>query len=267
MSDLYFGDALLIEDDEPAKPVNDMVNEQPFEEIDGCRYYDELVQGSYEWLKIRLGIMTASEMKLFFTAKLARAANEKARAHVYELLGQRVSGFIEEGFIGDHMLRGHEDEIRAGMLYEKHYAPIRHVGFCYTERFGFPFGFSPDALVGDDGLIETKSRLPKFQVQAILNHMADPDPEEIIPSEFMIQVQSGLLVTGRKWCDWLSYCGGLPMIRIRVFPDPALQEAIIEVGQSIEETLKKNLIKYQDAIRDNPNAIPTERVVEQQMIV
>lgn len=267
MADLYFGDVLLVEDDAPEKPVNDMVNEQPYKEIDGCRYYGELVQGSHEWLKMRLGIMTASEMKLFFTAKLARADNEKARAHVYELLGQRISGFIEEGYIGDHMLRGHEDEIRAGLLYAEHYEDIKHCGFCYTERFGFPFGFSPDALVGDDGLIETKSRLPKYQVKTVLDHIAPEDPESPIPLEYMIQVQSGMLVTGRKWCDFLSYCGGLPMLRTRVFPDPDLQAKIIEVGQSIEETIKKNVGRYEEAVANNPNAIPTERVVEQQMVV
>jgi len=266
MSDLYFGD-ILIEEDKPVKPVNDMVNEQPFEEVNGCRYYGELVQGSHEWLKIRLGIMTASEMKLFFTPKLAKSNDAKARTHVYELLGQRIGGFIEEGFIGDHMLRGHEDEIRASMLYAENYAPVRHCGFCFTDRFGFPFGFSPDNLVGDDGFIETKSRLPKYQVQSILDHLAPEEPEAPIPLEYMIQIQSGLLVTGRKWCDFLSYCGGFPMIRVRVFPDPDLQDKIIEVGKMIEATIQKHIERYEAAIENNPNAIPTKRVVEQQMIV
>ena len=53
--------------------------------------------------------------------------------------------------------------------------------------------------MGDDGLIECKSRRQKFQVETI---SADQ-----VPAEYMLQIQTGFLVSGRKWLDFISYCG------------------------------------------------------------
>jgi hypothetical protein len=39
-----------------------------------------------------------------------------------------------------------------------------------------------------------------------------------MPDDFKLQVQGELLVTERKWCDFISYCGGLPMVTMRVEP-------------------------------------------------
>jgi hypothetical protein len=48
------------------------------------------------------------------------------------------------------------------------------------------------------------------------------DPGRQVPEEYMLQIQTGLLVTGREWLDFVSYCAGLPMFVKRVFPDAAL---------------------------------------------
>jgi hypothetical protein len=42
------------------------------------------------------------------------------------------------------------------------------------------------------------------------------------------------LVTGRKWLDFISYCGGMPMVIIRVYPDPLIQAAIIDAATKFE---------------------------------
>ena len=74
-------------------------------------------------------------------------------------------------------------------------------------------------MVGDDGLIECKSRRQRFQIQTI----ADDE----VPADYMIQLQTGLLVSERKWIDFISYSGGLPMFVKRVEPIPEYQEAIV----------------------------------------
>ena len=84
---------------------------------------------------------------------------------------------------------------------------------------------SPDGLVGDLGLIEVKGRMAKYQVQTILEHIAPPDAASIIPMEFMLQVQDGLFVTEREWCDFISYSNGLNMAVIRVRPIEEYQVA------------------------------------------
>jgi hypothetical protein len=41
-----------------------------------------------------------------------------------------------------------------------------------------------------------------------------------VPAENMAQLQAGLLVSGREWIDYISYCGGMPLWVKRVEPDP-----------------------------------------------
>ena len=226
----------------------------------GIKYYGSVVQGSDEWLDLRRGLITASEMSLLLTPTLKVAANDKSRQHVYELLAQRISGYTEPHYVSNDMLRGQEEEVLARALYSEKYSPVRDGGFVTNDQWGFTLGYSPDGLVGDDGLIECKSRRQKYQIQTITEHV----PAGTIPEEYVLQAQTGLLVTGRKWLDFVSYCGGLPMVVIRVFPDPAIQEAIIKAAGNAEDQIEEKLEAYHKA---SANLYPTERRVEQEMVI
>lgn len=226
-------------------------------------YHPELEQGSLEWLHARLGLLTASEMKLIITPTLKIAANDKEKAHLYELLAQRITGHVEPHYISDDMLRGQGEELEARALYAKHFAAVQEVGFVTNDCWGFTIGYSPDGLVGDDGLIEAKSRRQKYQVQTILENV----PEETIQPDYMIQVQTGMLVTDRKWCDLISYSGGLPMATVRVYPDAQIQHAIVAAATAFEARLAEKLAQYQAIVASRPTLIPTERTVEVEMYV
>lgn len=226
-------------------------------------YHPEVVQGSEEWFALRCGLMTASEFKLILTPTLKIAANAKERAHCWELAAQRISRHVEPSYVGDEMLRGHEDEITARDLYRKHFAKVTDCGFVTNDRFGFVIGCSPDGLVGDDGMIECKSRRQKFQVQTIVEHYADGT----IPEEYMLQIQGELLVTGRKWCDFLSYSGGLPMVAIRVLPDATIQDAIVDAASKFEARINEVVNDWHAALESETRLIPTERRVETEMFV
>jgi len=217
-------------------------------------YHTDTVQGSDDWLALRRGLITASEMSLLLTPTLKVAANDKSRAHIFELAAQRISGYTEPHYIGSDMLRGQEDEILARALYSEKVAPVQECGFITNDRFGFTLGYSPDGLVGDDGLIECKSRRQKFQVQTII--------EGTMPDDYLLQVQTGLLVTGRKWLDFVSYSGGLPMCVIRVLPDAAIHEAIIAAATAAEKQIAEKLAAYATNSR---GLIPTERVIYEEM--
>ncbi len=52
-----------------------------------------------------------------------------------------------------------------------------------------------------DGIVECKSRRQKYQVQTFLEHV----PEGVIPADYVLQIQTGLLVSERLWCDLVSY--------------------------------------------------------------
>lgn len=221
--------------------------------------HQELIQGSPEWLQARCGIITASEVKLLLTPTLKVANNDKQRSHFYELLAQRISQYVEPKFVTDDMLRGQVDEIEARALYAKHYAPVEEVGFITNSKWGFTLGYSPDGLVGDDGLIECKSRRQKFQVETILSG--------VMPEDFMLQAQTGLLVSERKWLDFVSYSGGLPMMTVRVTPNKEVQDAILAAAASLEAAITTSLAAY-DALLTSPmKLIPTERRIEQEMFL
>ena len=225
------------------------------------RYYDDLDQGSEAWLQARCGLLTASEVKLILTPTLKVANNEKTRAHVWQLLSQRISQYVEPSYIGYDMLRGMADEVEARLVYERECAPVQTMGFITNSRWGFTIGYSPDGLVGDDGLIECKSRRQHFQVQTIAEHVA----AGTIPDDYLLQCQTGLLVSERKWLDFISYSGGLPMVVIRVYPDPEIQAAIIEVAGQFHKRMDECRTAYNMAFAPSARLYPTERRIEMEM--
>ena len=224
-------------------------------------YHPEVTQGSDEWLAMRCGLLTASEMKHVITPTLKAANNDKTRAHLYELLAQRVTNYVEPVYISTDMLRGTEDEFYARQAYAEHHAPVEQVGFVTNDRWGFTIGYSPDGLVGNDGLIEVKSRRQKFQVQTVIENVLT----DTAPLDFMLQCQTGLMVSERQWLDFISYSGGLPMATIRVWPDPVVQDAIEAAATDFEARLQSKLNLYREALASNARLIPTERVIIQEM--
>lgn len=223
--------------------------------IRGPKFHYDLVQGTDEWLKARCGLLTASEMKLIVTPTLKVASNDKERTHLWELLQQRINKRVElDGYQSDAMLRGHADEAFARHLYSEHYAPVDLCGFVTNDRWGFTLGCSPDGFVGHDGMIETKSRAPKYQVETLVEYF----PRGVIPEDYRIQVQTALLVTERKWCDFISYSSGMPMVTIRVEPDPVYQEAILAAAAAFEKRLNEKLLALAEATNAGGRLIPTE---------
>lgn len=99
--------------------------------------------------------------------------------------------------------RGHEMETRARMLYEARTgAFITEAGICVTDD-GI-FGYSTDGLAGDDGLIEIKSPIDSIKIMEIWR---DGDV-----SEYHHQMQGGMWITGRKWCDFIMYVPDLARV-------------------------------------------------------
>lgn len=219
-----------------------------------------LVQGSDQWLEQRRGMVTASVVGQLITPSTVKpASNDKSRALVAQLVAERITGWVDPVYVSDDMLRGHEDEPRAVATYEEwKNVTVDAVGFMIRELTHdgrtFRIGYSPDGLVGDDGLVEVKSPRAKKHLTTILFGG--------VPPEHMAQLQAGLLVSGRKWVDYLSYCGGMPMLVRRVEPDQRWAEAIIAAVAQFEETAADMVAAYQQATAGLPM---TERVIELEM--
>lgn len=224
-------------------------------------YHHELIQGEQAWLDGRCGLLTASEMHFLVTATLKIASNDKERAHLYELLAQRITKHVEPSYVSDAMLRGLNDEIEAIDVYSKQYAPVQSVGFVTNDKFGFVIGYSPDGLVGEKGQIECKSRKQSLQAKTILEYVSN----ETIDPLFMVQAQTGLMVTERDWVDLISYCGGMPMATVRVFPHKETQDAILCAATEFEGRLMVAQSKYERLLESKARLIPTIRKIELEM--
>lgn len=212
-------------------------------------YHPEVEQGSDEWLKLRCGILTASTVKQILTPKKLDVVKDPSL--LYELLAQRISGYVEPQYINDDMMRGHLDEEDAKILYANIYkTEVKNVGFITNDRFGFVIGYSPDGVIGNDGLIEIKSRDQKFQIDTIAS--------DHVPDEFKLQIQTGLLVSERKYCDFISYAGGWPMFVKRVYPDIEIQEYIIAAAKIFHDKMEELELKYREMV-ENREYVMTER--------
>ena len=116
-------------------------------------------------------------------------------------------------------------------------------------------------LVGNDGLVECKSRGQKYQIQTIADYVS----ADKIDPDFAIQVQTGLMVSERKWCDLISFCGGLPMATVRVYPDEKIQTAILEAVTAFEERLAIAMRKYGEVVSSSKRLIPTIRRITEEI--
>lgn len=263
------------------------------------RYHMDVEQRSPEWHSLRLGMVTASTVAALVSIRPAdpiaigcprcyaeagepcvsvaskarppiKSAHEQrvaealtlppiyvpatdttAKAAMHTLVAERVNGWADETYVSFDMQRGVEDEPIARDHYSKHVATVTECGFITRDDWGFKIGYSPDGLVGDVGLIEVKSRRPKAHLRTILT--------DAVPVENMAQIQTGLFVSGRAWCDYVSWCGGMPMWVVRVYPDPDWQDAILAVVRSFETTAAEMAATYQERTEGLP---ATERAID-----
>jgi len=212
--------------------------------------FPDLLQGTDQWHDQRRGIITASVVGQFITPKTIKpAANDYSRGLTALLVSERITGWTEPVYGSFDMERGNLDEPIARDLYSEHFAPVIETGFMVADNWGFSIGYSPDGLVGDDGLIEIKSRRPKEHLATILS--------DEVPIENMAQIQCGLLVSGRKWLDYVSFCSGMPLYVIRVAADQRWSDAIIEAVTTFEKNATEMIEAYNKAVDGLP---ATERI-------
>jgi predicted phage-related endonuclease len=168
----------------------------------------DVKQGSPQWNELRLGRPTSSEFDRLLTPK--GKASTQAVDYIYRLVAERVTGVALDPPTSKAMNRGTELEADAVAMYEfLTNNKTQLVGFVTDDLKRY--GASPDRLVGEDGLLEVKCPMPHTHVRYLC--------EEGIPAEYKPQIQGQLFVTGRKWCDSISFCPGFPTHIVRVERD------------------------------------------------
>ena len=196
----------------------------------------DIEQGSTEWLDMRLGLITCSEISSI------RADGAGAQSYINALAYERITGESSSVFEGNEWTkRGQELEPIARQMYEqKTGTDVSMVSFVENKGFGY----SPDGLIygsqpmWPDGGIEIKVKQPAEQIHILRTGE--------IPKKHMDQLIGGLICAELDWIDFVSYCPNLPLFICRV--------CAIEHKDQVEK-IEKLVGKYNQQIEEIVNQI------------
>lgn len=157
-------------------------------------------QGTPEWHQLRLGKVTASRVSDVM-AKIKTGESASRKNYRAELVVQRLTGLPSESFTNAAMEWGTATEPMARIAYEiAKEVLVEQVGFIDHPTIAM-FGCSPDGLV-HDGMIEIKCPNSATHIEYLTDNKA--------PAKYINQMQCQMAVTGRKWCDFVSFDPRLP---------------------------------------------------------
>lgn len=190
-----------------------------------------------DWYAARCGKATASR----FRDVMARLKNGSPAAdrqkYLTELVVERLTGQPATGYENAAMRWGTEQEAAARAAYEQRTGEVvDETGFVAHDVL--MAGCSPDGLIDWEGLIEIKCPFNSAtHIETLLNGM---------PAEHMPQIQGQMWITGREWCDFVSFDPRMPaelQLHVqRINRDPAfiadlerqVTEFLAEVGAQVE---------------------------------
>lgn len=187
-------------------------------------------QGSDLWKQLRLGHVTASNIAEVMSKGKGDAEAIGRYKYKVRLVAERLTGTYAESFTSSAMEWGVEQEQFAAIEYEAAKGVfVEKTGFWPSEEIKW-LGVSPDRLVGADGLIEIKCPNTTTHLQYLF--------DGVVPTEYRKQIQCQMWVTGRQWCDFVSYDPRLPkrnqLLIVRTERD---EELIAEMKAEVEKFL------------------------------
>ena len=160
---------------------------------------EECPQRSDLWLQKKLGKFSGSDFHIMLGASQAK------KDYMWGKYSEvKYQDSDKEEYQSFYMERGTILEPEARRLYSA-VTETTVVEIGLVEDDGEFDGYavcSPDGLVGEDGIIEIKCLVAKYHEQ-YTNPLSDK--YEYIKPEYRTQAQYNLLITGRKWCDFVYY--------------------------------------------------------------
>ena len=194
----------------------------------------DMEQGSAEWFAVRLGIPTASQFATIMAKGRGGGESKTRQTYLYKLAGEILTGEPMDNFTNHHMERGHEMEPEARNYYSfmRDVEPLQ-VGFITNG----PKGCSPDSLIGGDGMLEIKTKLPHLML-AILE-------ADTFPAEHRAQCQGQLWVAERDWVDLVCYWPKMPPFIKRAYRDDTYIAEIAAAVDQFNDELAALVAKWQ----------------------
>lgn len=178
-------------------------------------------QNTSDWLKLHVGIPTASGLSQLLDGDFEFRKGEMPRTYLHKKLAEKYRGqpLITLGSSGSFSTdQGMILEEEAVPWFELEYeTPIDRVGFITTddERFGC----SPDGLlVGQECGLELKAPAAHTHVKYLI--------EGRLPPEYAAQVHGSMFVTGFKEWIFCSYRRGFPPFKLHVQRDETVMQKI-----------------------------------------
>lgn len=188
----------------------------------------DVEQGSPEWHKLRLGKLTGYDFYYLMGDSETRnkIILQKASEIIAKSLEETTAKFSQD------IIRGRELEDEAVLTYEMTRGIItKKIGFVESDN---NTGCSPDRLVGDDGLLEIKC---PNRVGYLSHYLNKPK------KEYFVQMQYDMMITERKWCDYVAYNRAFELFVERYNADYDLQaemkKAIIRANIDINKVVKE----------------------------
>jgi len=175
----------------------------------------DVPQGSKAWFDARIGLPTASQYSRILTPRTMKVS-EQAVGYRNELLAEWLLGEPLDTGEFQFTERGSSLEEGAYRFYEmQREVDVDRVGFLL--RDDRRTGCSPDGLVGTDGQVEIKCPAAATHVGYLLDGGGE---------KYRAQIQGGLYISGRPWCDFLSYHPTLPPAMVRFQRDEPFIRAL-----------------------------------------
>lgn len=196
--------------------------------------YKELEQGTDEWLRVRAGKITGSEFYPLISASTGKGRGGHIN-YCRKKAVEKICGIETATFKSGAMLQGTEREPYARMAYELlKGVEVEQVGFVELNEY---VGCSPDGLVGEDGILEIKSKTDDGHAKLLLG-------EEDFEIYYVWQALYVAYVCDRKWADLISYNPhfGKSSVFIKHL------ERTIEVDETIERALHIGVTNIKDYI-------------------
>jgi hypothetical protein len=198
-------------------------------------------QSSPEWYEARRGIPTASEFASILSAGKGKAESKTRLTYMYKLAGEILTGEAMDSPTTFHMERGKIMEAEARKLYSfLTDTDPQQVGFIRNGNKGA----SPDSLIGTDGGLEIKTKLPHLMIGLL---KADE-----LPEDHKAQVYGCMWIAERDWWDIACYWPGLPLFAKRAYRDEAyikvLSDAVDKFNDELAATVE--LIRNYGSVKE-----------------
>ena len=199
----------------------------------------EVNQGEEEWLKLRVGKVTASELSALVTPDFKIRTGEGPHTYLCQKLAEAYRGKPLPQFSTHATEEGQmqEDEARSWYCLTHTDHKLRNVGF--VEHDDGRCGVSPDALLGEDGGLEIKCPQPTNHVRYVLSGT--------VPKDYLAQVHMSLYVTGRAWWRFVSYRRCYPPLVVNVPRDEEIMGKIQSALSAFYVTFDAAMAKLKSA--------------------